>query len=232
MSPPTLAGPRHGPKTGGPPKQLVVLLHGVGADGNDLIGLAPILSEALPDALFVSPDGAEPFDMAPFGRQWFSLRDRSPATLLEGVEKARAAVDPFLDAELAASGLDESALAMIGFSQGTMVTLHTALRRPRPAAALVGFSGALIGADRLAGEIVSKPPTLLIHGEDDDVVPFQALAAAEAGLLAAGVPVETFARPGLGHGIDEAGLIAAVKHLARSFGLPRQRPATGRRRDG
>src|ERR671910_2370048 len=115
-----LLGPATGPLAGGAPRQLVVLLHGVGADGQDLIGLAPMLAEKLPHALFIAPDGPQPCDMAPYGRQWFSLQDRRPAALLAGVKRAAPLLDAFLDELLERHGLDEGRLALLGFSQGTM----------------------------------------------------------------------------------------------------------------
>jgi phospholipase/carboxylesterase len=215
--PPTLSGPVFGPLKG-PARQLVVFLHGVGADGQDLIGLAPILAEVLPHAAFCSPNAPERYDMAPFGYQWFSLADRRPEALSAGVRKAAPALNAFLDAELAKFGFGDSALALIGFSQGTMTGLYTALRRPKPCAAVVGFSGALLGVETLANEIKSRPPVLLIHGEEDPVVPFAALAHACGALAAHGVAVEHASRPGLGHGIDGPGLSLAAKFLVQAFG--------------
>jgi len=217
-----LDGPREGPYGGGRPERLLVFLHGLGADGSDLIGLAPVLGQLFPDTLFVSPDAPWPCDMAPMGRQWFSLQSREPQALLAGAEGARGPLDAFLDAELERHGLDDSRLALFGFSQGCMMALHTALRRPRPAAAVLGFSGHLVAPERLAAEVTARPPVLLVHGDADEVVPFGALASAEAALRAAGVPVEAHARPGLGHGIDQPGLELAARFLLRAFGAGRQ----------
>ena len=216
---PQLDGPRFGPASGGPSKQLVVFLHGLGADGNDLISLGPVLAQHLPDAAFVSPDAPEPCDMAPMGRQWFSLQQYDPVNLLAGARRAMPVLNAFIDAELARLGLGDADLALVGFSQGTMTGLFTALRRPQPCAAVVGFSGALIGAEVMAGEIQSRPPVLLVHGEADQVVPFQAMAAAAQVLAAFDVPVRSQGRPGLGHGIDEMGLGLALAHLKEGFGL-------------
>jgi phospholipase/carboxylesterase len=214
---PDLSGPSHPPASGGKPRQLVVLLHGVGADGNDLIGLAPYWAPRLPDAEFVSPDGPFPCDMAPFGRQWFSLQDRSPAAILAGVRATAPIVDAFLDAALAARGLDDRQLALVGFSQGTMMSLYVGLRRAKAAAGIVGYSGALVGADALRQEIRSRPKVLLVHGDADEVVPAQALAIAANGLKAADVPAEILMRPGLGHGIDEEGLRRGGEFLHQAF---------------
>ncbi|TSD83527.1 prolyl oligopeptidase family serine peptidase [Mycobacterium sp. KBS0706] len=210
-----LSGPRLAPASGRAPKALIVLLHGVGADGQDLIGLAPHWARHLPEAEFLSPDGPEPCDMAPYGRQWFSLQDRTPSVMEAGLQATLPVLNGFLDQALAERGLTDSDLALVGFSQGTMTSLYTALRRPRPCAAVIGYSGALLGAPTLARDIRSRPPVLLVHGEDDPVVPFGAMAVASQALQAAGVDVETLARPGLGHGIDPEGLAAGLAMLHR-----------------
>jgi len=201
-----LTGPALKPASGKNPTSLVVLLHGVGADGNDLIGLAPYWAPLLPEAEFLAPDGPQPCDMAPFGRQWFSLQDRSPEAILAGVRASAPVLNAFLDDALQARGLGDDKLALVGFSQGTMMSLYVGLRRAKPCAAILGYSGALVGPQLLAGEIRSRPKTLLVHGDADPVVPFTALGIAQKTLAAAGVAVETLACPGIGHSIDEAGL--------------------------
>ena len=212
-----LDGPRHG-RAPGQAKSLVILLHGLGADGNDLIGLAPHLARAVPDAAFVSPHAPYPCDMAPFGRQWFSLQVREPAAILAGVLEAAAHLNAFIDRELEAHQLAEDRLALIGFSQGSMMAMHVALRRAQPCAALIAYSGMLVGGEILGAEIKSRPPVLLVHGEADEVVGFGAMGAAQAALNAAGVTVTALARPGLGHGIDEAGIGAAMTMLSDELG--------------
>jgi phospholipase/carboxylesterase len=214
---PTLSGPGRKPAAGGAPRQLVILLHGLGADGNDLIGLAPYWAPLLPEAEFLAPDAPFPCDMAPFGRQWFSLQDRSPMSILAGVRAAAPILDAFIDDALKARNLEESRLALVGFSQGTMMSLYVGLRRAKALAGIVGFSGALIGSETLPQDIRSRPPVLLIHGDSDEIVPFQAMAIAEQGLKAAGVPVESLTCLGLGHGIDEAGLKRGAAFLRRIF---------------
>ncbi len=208
---------RWGPPDGGPAQQLVVLCHGVGADGHDLIDLGPEWSKTLPHAAFTAPDGPEPYDMAPMGRQWFSLADRTPARMEAGVASARAALDTFLDAELARLGLPAEAYALMGFSQGAMTVLYTGLRRVVAPRAILAFSGALLAPQDLAAQRRNAAPVLLVHGEADTVVPVERSRQAESALRAEGVPVESLYEPGLGHGIDPAGLSVGALFLQRAF---------------
>jgi len=215
----TLDGPRVAPASGGPARQLVVLLHGLGADGADLIDLAPHWAAALPDAAFVAPDAPEPCDMAPFGRQWFSLQDRAPARVEAGLRAVRPVLDAFLERELTRHALPPEALALVGFSQGCMLALFAGLRMARGPAAILGYSGALVAPESLATEALARPPVLLVHGEADEVVPAARSRAAESALRAAGVPVRALYRPGLAHGIDPEGLAAGLKTLRTGFGM-------------
>ncbi len=210
-----LSGPSMGPASGEKPKQLVVLCHGVGADGHDLIDFAPVFAPVMPDAFFIAPDAPEPFDMAPFGRQWFSIGDLDPAKLGDGVRSAARHLDAFLDAELARLGIADYML--VGFSQGAMTALFTGLRRKLPPRAILAYSGALIDPQSLASEIQNHAPVLLVHGEDDEVVPAFRSRDAAATLRAAGVPVELVISPRLGHGIDDAGLHAGVAMVERTL---------------
>jgi phospholipase/carboxylesterase len=203
---PKLSGPSRPPASGGTPKQLVILLHGLGADGNDLIGLAPYWAPLLPEAEFVSPNAPFPCDMGPYGFQWFSAQDRSPPAVLAGVRAAAPMLDAFIDDALAARGLNDDKLALVGFSQGTMMSLFVGLRRSREAAGILGYSGRLLAPELLAAELRSRPRILLVHGTEDPLVPYASLAAAETALQAAGVPVESLTCPGIGHSIDQEGL--------------------------
>jgi phospholipase/carboxylesterase len=209
---PKLTGPSTVYPKGATPRRLVVLLHGLGADGNDLFGLVPALAPALPETAFIAPDAPYPCDMAPYGRQWFSLQVRTREAVEGGVRASAAILNQFLDESLEKLELDASKLALVGFSQGTMMSLFTGLRRAKPLAGIVGYSGRLVGP---TAEIVSKPPVLLVHGDADPVVPPDSLPEAVAALEARGVPVEFLSRPGLGHAIDEEGLRAARAFLMR-----------------
>jgi phospholipase/carboxylesterase len=212
-----LSGPSVPPKAGGAPKQLIVLLHGIGADGNDLISLAPYYQSALPQAYVVSPNAPCPFDMAPFGYMWFSIGNLSLETRTNGVRAAAPMLNAFLDAELARHRLGDADLLLVGFSQGAMMALHVGLRRSRPPAGIISHSGRLVADARFAFEIKERPPVLLTHGADDEVLPAACLPAAEAVLKAVGVPVEAHLIPGLGHGIDETTLRLALAFAAKRF---------------
>jgi phospholipase/carboxylesterase len=216
-------GPRLKAKSGAA-KQLVVFLHGYGADGADLIEIGRQWRQLLPDADFVAPNAPERCAMSPAGRQWFPLTMRDPNERWDGVLAARPTLDAFLDAELASRGFDESALALVGFSQGTMLGLHTGLRRKKAPRAILGYSGLLVtppdGAPPrdMAGQ---RPPPaiLLIHGEADELIPIDALLLSTDLLAEAGLSAQWHMSPGLGHGIDNAGLLHGGLFLAQSFGV-------------
>jgi phospholipase/carboxylesterase len=209
-----LDGPRRGPAAGGRAGALVVLVHGLGANGADLIDLAQVWGAALPHAAFAAPDAPEPCEGVPFGRQWFALWERSEAQLRAGVQGAAAALGGFVAAEAERLGVAPDRVALMGFSQGAMTVLEAGLRGAVPdACCVLAYSGGMIGGDRLAEEIVARPAVLLVHGEDDELVPAAASRAAALALEAAGVPVRALCRPGLGHGIDEAGLAAGAEVL-------------------
>lgn len=203
---PALSGPSRPPASGGKPRRLIILVHGLGADGNDLIGLAPNWSRLLPDAEFLSPNAPFPCDMAPYGYQWYSSQDRTPEAALAGVRAAAPILDAFIEGALAERGLEDRDLALVGFSQGTVMSLYVGFRRNQPVAGILGCSGRLLAPELLQSELRSRPRTLLIHGTDDPLVPYSALAEAETALKGAGVPVETVTCVGIGHSIDEEGL--------------------------
>ena len=174
----------------------------------------------MPEAEFVSPNAPFPCDMAPYGYQWFSVQDRSPATVLAGVRAAAPSLDAYIDEELQKRGLGEGDAVLVGFSQGTMMALYAGLRRERPLGGILGYSGRLIGAQLLAEELRSRPPVLLVHGTDDPLVPFQSMSEAEAALKAAGVPVETLACVGIEHAIDPEGLQRGGQFLQQVLSAP------------
>jgi phospholipase/carboxylesterase len=216
-----LDGPRLEPRSG-TAKQLVVFLHGYGADGNDLIDIGRAWQQLLPDAAFVSPHAPRPCGQAPMGREWFPLTFRDPNERWTGVNAAAPVLNAFIDAELKRRGLTDKALALVGFSQGTMMSLHVGLRRATAPAAIVGYSGMLvvpedIDPDKFAAEIRSRPPVLLVHGDQDQLIPVQALMHAAQGLAALEVPVEWHISPGVGHGIDQEGLRQGGEFLVRRF---------------
>jgi phospholipase/carboxylesterase len=206
-------GPRLPPRSG-KPKQLVILAHGYGSNGDDLIGLAPYLARALPEAVFVSPHAPEPVPGYPAGRQWFPIGNRiDPLLMAQGVRAAAPALERFLDQELKRYGLPASACALVGFSQGTMMALHVGLHRFEPLAAIVGYSGLL--ADTATP--TARPPVLLVHGDRDDVIPVGALLAATEGLGRAGVRTRWRISGGAGHTIAEDGLELGAAFLRDAF---------------
>jgi phospholipase/carboxylesterase len=214
-----LDGPRLAPRSG-KAKHLVVFLHGYGADGNDLIDIGRAWQTILPDAAFVSPHASRPCGQAPMGREWFPLTFRDPGERWTGVQIAAPVLEAFLETELARHSLPPTALALVGFSQGTMMALHVGLRRAVAPAAIVGYSGMLVvpedlAPDKFAAEIKSKPPVLLVHGDSDELIPVQALLQAAQGLAALGIPAEWHISPGVGHGIDQEGLRQGGEFLSR-----------------
>jgi phospholipase/carboxylesterase len=213
-----LDGPRVAPTAGGPARQLVILLHGYGANGEDLIGLAPHFARVLPEAAFVAPDGPEPCAGQPFGRQWWGIDSFSRQERFLGTLAAAPVLDAFIDAELQGHRLDESKLVLVGFSQGTMMALHVGPRRQRPLAGIIGYSGALVAPERLPDEARSQPPVLLVHGDRDELVPAESTLEAAEGLASAGIQVEWHFSPGQGHTIAPDGLSLGTGFLARTLG--------------
>jgi len=222
-----MAAPIDGPRLpakSGAAKQLVIFLHGYGADGNDLIEIGRQWRGFLPDADFVSPHAPERCTMSGGGRQWFPLTMRDPDERWRGVVAARPTLDAFIDAELAKRGLDERALALVGFSQGTMMALHTGLRRKIAPRAILGYSGVLVAGPEAPGEELpatgTPPAILLVHGELDPLIPVEALFLSTNALAEIGLSAQWHLSPGLEHSIDNAGLVHGALFLAQSFGVP------------
>ena len=216
---PHLTGPMVMPADGSKPEQIVLLLHGVGADGDDLINLATYFGRVLPKAVFIAPNAPFRFDGAPSGFQWFSISDPSKEQKLEGVKMAAPILNALINHLLAEFELDESKMAIVGFSQGTMMGLHVGLRRVKPLAGIIGYSGALVGGELLADEIKTKPPVLLMHGNMDPIVPPDMMHHAEDTLKNAGVPVAAYLCPNLGHGLDDMCIQLGMEFLAEMFGV-------------
>ena len=212
-----LSGPTFAPTSGAAARSLVILLHGVGSDGNDLIGLAPHFARALPDTAFVSPNAPYPCDMAPIGYQWFSIQTPDPALRLAEIRDTAESLNSFIDTQLAAYGLEDDRLALVGFSQGTMMSLFTAPRREHPCAGIVAYSGRMEGGADLAAEIRSRPPVIMVHGDQDELLPVTSMTDAAQRLRDNDIEVETHIRPGLGHGIGENGVQIGMEFLSQAL---------------
>lgn len=218
---PILDGPKFGPASGGEINQLIILCHGLGVGGYDLIGLAPYFAKAAPDALFIAPDAPYVCDMSPpgmqMGYQWFSLQERTEEAMLEGGRSSAPILDKFIDDQLAASNLTPDKLALLGFSQGAMMSLFVGPRRTEQIAGILAYSGRLVGHDVFVDEIKSRPPVVLINGDLDDLVPVQEQPLAVQTLKEAGIDAVGHVRAGLGHGIDEEGIEIGLKFIERIF---------------
>lgn len=212
-----LSGPTLNPRSHSV-KRLVMILHGYGADGDNLIGIAQMLASSFADTLWVAPNAPYPCEMG-MGYQWFSLADRSPSARDNGVKSASLILDYNLERLMKQYSLAASQVALLGFSQGAMTSVYNALRRTHPVAGVVGFSGALLGESTMHTELKSRPDMCLIHGDCDEVVPYGALAHATQALTTAGVHVEAHTRPGLGHSIDEEAIEIAAQFLLKRFEL-------------
>ncbi len=205
------------PLSGTAPKQIVLLLHGFGSSGSDMIALAPAWRQSLPEALFLAPHAPQRSGFGG-GYQWWGLSNLTPQALAAGAAQAAPAIDAFIDRKLMQYGLSEAKLAIVGFSQGTMVALHVGLRRPQQLAAVVGYSGMFTGAAELRHEQITRPPVLLIHGSHDPVVPVAALHSAENDLKRLGVEVSTHISSGVGHSVDPVGLRLGRDFVCRALG--------------
>jgi phospholipase/carboxylesterase len=209
-----LDGPRMPPARGGKPDALVILLHGYGSNGADLISLAPYWAKALPGAAFVSPNALEPVPGAPGGYQWFPISNLDPNLMEQGARAAAQSVDRFIDRELEKYGLTPDRLVLVGFSQGTMMALHVGLRRERQIGGILGFSGVLVGGRKLKDEMRSKPPVLLIHGDRDPTIPIPAMFDSAEAIAAADHGAQWHVSYGVPHSIGPDGLDLGGAFLA------------------
>ena len=205
------------PRSGAAPQQIVVLLHGYGSSGADMIALAPHWQDVMPDALFLAPHAPQRCGMMGAGYQWWGLSGLAPSALAAGAAAAAPAIDAFIDRKLEQYGLTEAELALVGFSQGTMMALHVGLRRKRTVAAVVGYSGILTSVADLAHKHLAPPPVLLVHGSADPVVPVAALHQAESELKRMGVAVTTHVSFGVPHSVDPVGLRLGRDFIARAL---------------
>lgn len=211
-------GPRLPPAAGGKPDSLVVFLHGYGANGADLIGLAPYWQKLLPRTQFLAPDAPTPVPGSAGGYQWFPITNLNPAAMAGGVKQAGPMVERFLIRECERYGLGMDRVALVGFSQGTMMSLSVGLRqRGKAPAAIVGFSGVLADGADLKDAKGPVPPVLLIHGSADDLIPLGALFSSAQQLAGAEIPVEWMISYGVGHGIAPDGLDRAGAFLKRAL---------------
>ncbi|HXV74063.1 MAG TPA: prolyl oligopeptidase family serine peptidase [Sphingomonadales bacterium] len=211
-----LDGPSIAPSSG-KAESLVILAHGYGSNGADLIGLAQKWRALLPATFFIAPNAPEP-SPHPGGFQWFPISSFSAEERAAGTYRVAPLFQEFIEAELAAHQLPPAKMALVGFSQGTMLSLHAGLRRTPPIAGILGYSGALAAPEKLKDEICARPPVLLLHGADDQLIPFPAMFEAAGALKANGVPVETRVSQGVGHGIAQDGLEAGGRFLKRVLG--------------
>lgn len=217
---PKLAGPMLPPQSGAAPQQAVVLLHGYGSDGNDLIGLAPHWQALLPEALFVAPNGPQRSAMMASGYQWFDISfdgDRLAKRQL-GAATARPVLVEFLQDLWAQTGVLPQHTVLAGFSQGAMMALHAGLALPEPLMGIVAFSGAFVPPEGFGDDRFPKSPVCLVHGDRDGVVSPQSSADADAALRAAGYDVRLLLVPGMGHGIGPEALAFASEFIAYCTG--------------
>lgn len=208
-----LSGPELSPASGNAPENLVVLLHGYGANGKDLMALAEHFAKDMPGTQFLLPDAPHDCEANPGGKQWFSLAKPDPELMIAGAKDVANTLNDYLNECLQTYGLSDDKMALVGFSQGTMLAIHVGLRREKPCAGIVGYSGMLLGDEKLPSEITSRPPISLIHGEDDEVISPAAMPLAIKILEECGLEIAGHLRPGLAHGVDEEGVTLGMAFL-------------------
>jgi phospholipase/carboxylesterase len=212
-----LKGPELAAKNGERPKQLIMLLHGMGKTGEELSSIAQRTRSIFPDAYFICPNAPYPHDESSHGYQWFSTKDLSEPALLKGLNNSMRLLNELVNYQLNRFQLKENNLAVVGVSQGSMVALHTFLRRPSPVASLIGFSGTIVSPYLLNKELKSKPNVLLVHGKEDPIIPFKYLRLTYKSLLDLGINVKTKVYPSLGHTVNLRGVVEAIRFISSSF---------------
>ena len=198
----------------GKAKHLIITVHGYGANADDLLGLASPIQSQFPDIAISAPNAPEKLDMVPGGYKWWDIEDRTPAIMYAGVSANADAMNAYIDEQMAEHGVDESNTVLLGFSQGTMLALHVGLRRKKQLAGIIGFSGALIETPtEFPNHVQSRPPVLLVHGQADQMVAWQATMAAADILNANDIAVNTVIVPHVTHTIDPVGFNEAMDFL-------------------
>ena len=201
---------------------LVLFLHGLGSNGADLMTFADYWQGAMPDVAFVAPDAPSPCPDG--GYQWMQRLPVGHPRMYDEADAARGGIDTLIDEELARLGLDGTRLALVGFSQGTVMALHVGLRRRETPVAILGYAGGLVGADRLSDEMKSKPPVMLIHGEQDEVVPVYAMMESVKALTNAGIVAAGQTMPGLGHAVNEQALVIGARFILSAISYREKHP--------
>jgi phospholipase/carboxylesterase len=207
------------PRGGGKPSHAAIISHGLGDSGAGLMPIGEAWKHELPSVEFICPDAPFPYDGMPMpgACQWFTLRQFTMQEMHDGTTMAAPYLNDFIDHILESRGLPAEKLALVGFSQGTIMSLYVGPRREKQIAGILGYSGILIGGESLPADIRSRPPVMLVHGTADEVVPYSVLEPSAQGLRRAGLTVETVTCEGLGHGIDDVGLAAGLGFLKRIF---------------
>lgn len=212
-----------GPENKAKVKQIVMMLHGVGSNGQDLMSIAPYWAQTFTEAMFISPDAPFECDMAPPGfpnsYQWFSLQDRDPDAMIDGVQNVFPMIEDFIDEKLQEFGIAPENLVLMGFSQGTMTSLYVAPRLKYKIGGVLGYSGALIWDGLSVESGLQNVPIHLIHGEADDVVPVEQWQHAKDTLEQAGFTVTGHTTPGLSHTLDHDGVDSGAEFMKKIYGI-------------
>jgi len=213
----TLLSVESQPKSGKKAKSLVILLHGLGADADDLYGIIPEFDKHLPDTHFISVNAPYPCDMMPFGRQWFSMTTWTESAILEGLKTVEPILNNYIEEQKSRFSIEDKDIALLGFSQGSILSIHTALRRKTTLAGVLAYSGMIIAPQTLKTELQSKTPICMVHGTFDFVVPFAQFNSSVEALETYHIPHEAHPINGLAHGIDPQGINIGVNFLKKQL---------------